>query len=71
MIQISMCEKQVALDTLDYLMCFFNLTLSSISITPSNYVMTCQEAYIAEKFDDIWRFITEGTNYLNFKSSIF
>ncbi|XP_069145702.1 putative F-box/kelch-repeat protein At1g20790 [Solanum lycopersicum] len=55
--------KNVAvLDKVDYPMYCFYPTLACIHKTPSNNVTIAQQMSIAERLDDIRRFILEGTN---------
>nr|AAU90336.1 F-box protein interaction domain containing protein [Solanum demissum] len=59
---INVYKNVAVLDTVDYPMYCFHPTLACVHKTPSNYVTTAQQAYIAEKLDNIRRFIIEGTN---------
>ncbi|WMV21066.1 hypothetical protein MTR67_014451 [Solanum verrucosum] len=59
---INVYTNVAVLDTVDYPMYCFHPTLACVHKTPSNYVTTAQQAYIAEKLDNIRRFIIEGTN---------
>ncbi|XP_049349329.1 putative F-box protein At1g33530 [Solanum verrucosum] len=59
---INVYTNVAVLDTVDYPMNCFHPTLACVHKTPSNYVTTAQQAYIAEKLDNIRRFIIEGTN---------
>ncbi|KAH0689916.1 hypothetical protein KY289_017274 [Solanum tuberosum] len=59
---INVYKNVAVLDTVDYPMHCFHPTLACVHKTPSNYVTTAQQAYIAEKLDNIRRFIIEDTS---------
>ncbi|KAH0686487.1 hypothetical protein KY284_017040 [Solanum tuberosum] len=59
---INVYKNVAVLDTVDYPMYCFHPTLACVHKTPSNYVTTAQQAYIAEQLDKIRRFIIEDTS---------
>ncbi|XP_015167020.1 uncharacterized protein [Solanum tuberosum] len=59
---INVYKNVAVLDTVDYPMYCFHPTLACVHKTSSNYVTTAQQAYIAEKLDNIRRFIIEDTS---------
>lgn len=67
---INVYKSVAGLDNVYHRMYCFNQVLDSVHKTPSIYVTTTQQAYIAEKLEDIRRIIIEGASLLMFKALV-